>query len=67
MSDNSLAETVLHDKFQTDSDARSGCELAAEHIVSKCGGSWRWIDDKTLRIFTDKGEAAMTFSMESTQ
>lgn len=61
------AETGLPEQFKNEPAARSGCERAAEHVVSRCGGYWQWIDDRTLRVFTAQGVPAMTFRVERTQ
>jgi hypothetical protein len=56
-----------HGHFESLDAARESLEESAECIVERCGGYWKWLDERTLRIFTAKDQPAMTFTVEQTQ
>lgn len=42
-------------------------EEVAIATVRRRGGGWRWLDDKTLRVYSRDGEAFMTLNLERVQ
>jgi hypothetical protein len=48
-------------------EARAKCEHAADMIVNKHGGYWKWIGARHLRVFKDNGDAFLTLHIEALQ
>lgn len=57
----------VSDKLPTLEAARAKCEEAAESLVQTFGGSWKWLNERMLRVYTVGGISMATLHVETHQ